>query len=659
MCGILLHLSREVSTPAEQAWFRELSRWNQHRGPDSENLSTEELPLASHDLDGRSVTLHYSAHATVLHLRGDRCVPQPLFSPGRQLELYWNGEVFDSLEIGSHTNDSEVIFSALQDAVCRNEDGSAVVETIRKIGGPFAFALLDKTRGALWFSRDCLGRRSLLWSSPSATKPTFTLSSVGPPSLNADTVDEWEEVPARGIYRLDLHAWASGSEWSDCHVCFPWTLAAADCPSGLAFHRVNRTLPEPGTMVESTVPRADSAQSPASLRELQWPPQFLEEASGLLDVLRQAVAERVQTVPPVTTDSTDGTAWRNWCTGHTAAALNRFLVPTSGPARLAILFSGGVDCLCLAALTHQILPLNEPIDLINVAFENPRTTALKQPFISTDQPARPHMCSPSTQLWAGHSTLPTADKHALEDFDDVEYCRLFDVPDRLTGRHSLAALRAWAPDRDWRFVAVNVPYSDVEKYRTRIVDLMAPAATVMDLSIATAIWFAASGRGHLEPLTKEKDQGRIQLLPYTSTARVLLLGMGADEQLGGYSKHLNRFNQEGWLGLVDEMQDQIDRIATRNLGRDDRIVSDHGKEARYPFLSHHVVRYLSGVPVHHKADLRYPRGVGEKLILRAALYRHLGLPLDVAQRWKKAIQFGARTAKMTSGRDQGTDRVQG
>jgi asparagine synthetase B (glutamine-hydrolysing) len=40
---------------------------------------------------------------------------------------------------------------------------------------------------------------------------------------------------------------------------------------------------------------------------------------------------------------------------------------------LGILFSGGLDCMCLAALTDRHLPAGEPIDLINVAFENPRT----------------------------------------------------------------------------------------------------------------------------------------------------------------------------------------------------------------------------------------------------------------------------------------------
>lgn len=40
--------------------------------------------------------------------------------------------------------------------------------------------------------------------------------------------------------------------------------------------------------------------------------------------------------------------------------------PTTAP--LAILFSGGVDSLILAALVDRYVPLDLPIDLLNVAF---------------------------------------------------------------------------------------------------------------------------------------------------------------------------------------------------------------------------------------------------------------------------------------------------
>ena len=51
---------------------------------------------------------------------------------------------------------------------------------------------------------------------------------------------------------------------------------------------------------------------------------------------------------------------------------------TTNDTRLAILFSGGLDCSVMAWLIHTLLPPNEAIDLINVAFENPRTIAAQK-----------------------------------------------------------------------------------------------------------------------------------------------------------------------------------------------------------------------------------------------------------------------------------------
>lgn len=61
----------------------------------------------------------------------------------------------------------------------------------------------------------------------------------------------------------------------------------------------------------------------------------------------------------------------------------------------------------------------------------------------------------------------------------------------------------------------------------------------------------------------------------------MLTGIGADEQLAGYSRHRVCFKKYGLEGLNKELEVDLDRISSRNLGRDDRIIGDHGKEARY------------------------------------------------------------------------------
>jgi len=101
-----------------------------------------------------------------------------------------------------------------------------------------------------------------------------------------------------------------------------------------------------------------------------------------------------------------------------------------------------------------------------------------------------------------------------------------------------------------------------------------------------------------------------------------------------------------------QLQLELDRIPSRNLGRDDRVISCHGKETRHPFLSLSVVDFVANLPVHLKVDLRLETGLGDKLLLRL-LSQKLGLEL-ASRRKKRAMQFGTHSARMemgTSGRD--------
>ncbi|KAJ2872629.1 hypothetical protein FB639_004323 [Coemansia asiatica] len=307
-----------------------------------------------------------------------------------------------------------------------------------------------------------------------------------------------------------------------------------------------------------------------------WKPYI----DGLQNVLIQSIRQRVESIPIQNNDSS---------------------IP-----RVGILFSGGVDCITIAALLTRILPHTEPIELFNVSFENPRQT-------------KAHGASFSR----------------------------YNVPDRQTGIQGWKELCHVDPSRQWRFVQVDVPYNQVIQYRSHIRQLLVPSDTVMDMSIGMAIWFAARGIGNLVSDTKE--------IPYTGMAKVLLLGMGADEQLGGYSRHRSAWDRGGTEALGLEIRLDVQRIATRNLGRDDRVVSDNGKEARYPFLAASVVDYLSTVPISRKMDMRLPRGIGEKLLLRL-LARRLGLT-QASVLAKRAIQFGARTAKMESSNTKGQDSL--
>lgn len=295
---------------------------------------------------------------------------------------------------------------------------------------------------------------------------------------------------------------------------------------------------------------------------------------------------------------------------------------TGESAKVAVLFSGGLDCTLLARLSHDILPQNEPIDLLNVAFENPRVAAAAK-----------------------------SNQQSLSPVSIYENC-----PDRITGRAAHAELQATCPGRVWRFVAIDIPYTDCLSHRDQVKRLMKPHNTEMDLSIACALYFASRGQGTAttDPLTPPMQDTPL----YTSTSRVLLSGLGADELFAGYGRHGVAFERGGFESLIAEIDLDVSRLGSRNLGRDDRVLSHWGRETRFPFLDEEFVAWVVRAPVWEKCGFGLPSsgtdGLDcEKLALRLVAMR-LGMG-RVAREKKRAIQFGARTAKMETGRSKGTD----
>ncbi|KAL7925151.1 asparagine synthase domain-containing protein [Trichoderma austrokoningii] len=514
-----------------------------------DHLGAVKTPLRQDD----ERSLYLTLTSTVLSLRGDHVARQPLVDEDSGCVLCWNGEAW---KIGGKSvdgNDGEAIMSMLIAASSSSSgDRGSVLDALRSIEGPFAFIFLDKKAKRLYYGRDRLGRRSLLLK----RGEEFLLSSIA----EAPAVG-WAEVEADGCYTIQLSEASSPKDFMP--VRHDWDQSQALVSNIGVF---NASIP-----TAATTPLSSQSLSVEQLR------------GHLTDSLQPRVLD--VPVPPNA---------------------------SSSDARVAVLFSGGLDCTVLARIASDIIPTGQVIDLINVAFENPR-------------------------IAAQNKTLSAAELYEL-------------CPDRMTGRKSFAELLAVCLARPWRFVTVNVPYEETSAHRAELIDLIYPHNTEMDLSIACALYFAARGRG-MGQLASDS-----QAKPYDTTARVLLSGLGADELFGGYVRHATAFTRSGYAGLVDELKLDVSRLGKRNLGRDDRVMSHWSREVRFPYLDERLVKWAIELPAWEKCDFDN-QGPDcdydpEKRVLRL-LAGNLGMH-SVAAEKKRAIQFGARTAKMESGKVKGT-----
>ncbi|NXY76138.1 ASND1 protein, partial [Glareola pratincola] len=628
MCGICCIVTL-CSQHAIRDFFNEdILCHLRRRGPDSSQQLIKTMSDPSYEC-------LFSGH--VLHLRG-LVTPQPLEDANNNIFL-WNGEIFNGVHVGDLENDTEVMFHHL--ALCSSE--ADILSLFSSLRGPWSFIYYQASRHSLWFGRDYFGRRSLLWQFSNEVDSAFCLTSV---SVYSESGNQWKEVPACGIFKIDLKACASTTSLS--LTLFPWKYSCTEIAVEEIFinvlDQVSKDLPNhihlmmnesklylraPVIPLNKTISEASHECRDSNISNITLPVSvetfqgFLAEehkkklVHQFIDVLNEAVKRRVLSL----------FREEDQKTREVPSMSNR-------KAHVAVLFSGGIDSMVIAALADKHVPLEEPIDLLNVAF-----------MIKEQAKQKGNTRKHSNREVQLDLLCP---QESCKDLDAKTGVHLscFDVPDRITGRAGLKELEVINPSRTWNFVEINVTPEELKKMRQQsIKHLIYPLDTVLDDSIGCAIWFASRGEGFIT------NQGRLK--PYKSPAKVVLTGIGADEQLAGYSRHRVCFKKYGLEGLNKELEMELDRISSRNLGRDDRIIGDHGKEARFPFLDEEVVSFLNSLPISEKADLTLPRGVGEKLILRLAA-KEFGLTASTVLP-KRAVQFGSRIAKLESNNEKASD----
>lgn len=425
----------------------------------------------------------FSGH--VLHLRGV-LTAQPMEDERGNVFL-WNGEVYSGIKVEAKENDTQIMFNYLSS--CKNE--SDILSLLSEVQGPWSFIYYQASSHNLWFGRDFFGRRSLLWLFSNLGR-SFCLSSVG--AQTSEVANQWQEVPASGIFRIDLkstsisksvvlklYPWKYISEESVSKECVDsLTEITASLPTfvSVVANEAKLYLKEPVVPLNTMLPQASFDTHCSNISSIPPTSQTLQVflADGnmkgivqqFIDILSIAVKRRVLCIPR-----------------DENLTPSEVLKTCVKKANVAILFSGGIDSMVIAALADRHIPLDEPIDLLNVAFMTKEKTI---PTGFNSKRRKQKNCEiPSEE--SSKNVAPAA--AASPD-------KQFSVPDRITGRAGLKELQATNPARVWNFVEINVSLEELQKFRrTRICHLVQPLDTVLDDSIGCAVWFASRGIGWL------------------------------------------------------------------------------------------------------------------------------------------------------------------
>ncbi|KAK9090903.1 hypothetical protein Sjap_024080 [Stephania japonica] len=486
---------------------------------------------------------------------------------------------------------------------CHDNGKTSVTELLSTIRGPWALIYWQDVSSTLWFGRDAFGRRSLLVHWPSSDDSRFLLSSVSPESQINGITDShteycasnnefWEELSC-GIYSIQFAA-------SELHGCLVGKVRKHEWnnPELKKLIEWKRTSVEPKD--EKVCSGSCLSPSTEGVTDISASLMRIEQnsisvpAQKVLIALRDSVMRRAAVNPIMQNNEVGG--------------------ETSAP--VAVLFSGGLDSMILAALLHRCLD----------------------------------SCSCSN----GRGLNAAVFRDNEIDLLNVSFDGQF-APDRIAAKAGVKELQRIAPSRRWNLVEIDADLLKLTSEIKHVMSLISPSNTYMDLNIGLALWLAAGGDGWLYDETFNTFSVDKQHLKYKSEAKILLVGTGADEQCAGYGRHRTKYKQGGWFQLHEEMRLDMQRIWKRNLGRDDRCISDNGKEARFPFLDEDVIRILLEIPLWEVADLDQTCGIGDKKILREVA-RLLQLE-DVASLPKRAIQFGSRIARESNKKNFGSNRA--
>uniref|UniRef100_A0A336LXQ2 CSON009715 protein n=1 Tax=Culicoides sonorensis TaxID=179676 RepID=A0A336LXQ2_CULSO len=562
MCGIFCQISNQQTAQSHKngETFKQIIELLKRRGPDS---------FQENEIDGISFV------GTVLHHQGTKPTKQPVIN--EKYVLLFNGDLFMNLDLADGRSDTDYLASMINEIQTEHD----LYCLLGSLKGPYSLIYYNRGMEKLYFARDPMGRNSLLIGS---VHGELVISSV----CSYDLAESFMEVPPIGLYcfnintnELSVVTWYDTNSHSFYQQQINLLLEKVKKPVEInQQEKIHLNWLKPIQIVDFNL---NQFKEPFLLNEIHE--EINTACDTFLNLLSKSVEERV-------------TLTRNYCKACSISV-------RCNHCRIGILFSGGLDCSILAKLADIHIPRDQPIDLINVAFEkvkrkpNPRQTNKEKDVIREQVPID------------------------------------WNVPDRLTAHQTFNELKKICPDRQWKLVEVNVTRNELEnELSTRLRNLISPSKNILDESLGAALWFAARGKGFID--TK----------PYDSTCRVLLLGSGADELFAGYSRHRNAYKRaipgQSELSLMEELELDWIRLPNRNLARDDRVISDHSITPRTPYLQEDLIQFIRSMKTNQRCNLQLESGIGDKLFLRICAFK-LGLS-ECSLFKKRALQFGSRVA---------------
>ncbi|KAK4475879.1 hypothetical protein MN116_001126 [Schistosoma mekongi] len=515
-------------------------------------------------------------------------------NPGCDI-LFWSGQIYSSSEITiarKIESENPNVGQVLLDAFSKEKEVAGVVNLINSLIGSFILIFVNIESNRIYFTRDRCGRHSVV-------ARRFTKvpdDSLCIDSISSMVIQTRPSVPEVTLELLERNA----KDWFEIPACgifvskvvcdnenvflsdvnlYPWSEQHLPLCPSSLSVFVNRVLSKHQNHCSRVLPNVYTSIT------------FKEAQHKLLELLLAVVSDSV---------NYDLLFDLNYSFNLFNVAGNNW----SG-SLFGLLFSGGLDSSVIAVILDRFVPKNQSIDLINVGFQRKRSDT---------------SVSSSTCL------------------DSINLISAEEAPDRITALKSYEELCRLSPQRKWNLIKVNVSVSEIQEARIKHVwPLLLPGhTTVLDDSLGLALWFAARGEGVLH--TSSDLEAKC-----ISSVKFLFLGSGIDEQLAGYSRHLTIYKKFGAEALQRELSKEILYISSRNLGRDDRLISAHGRMARLPYLDDRIIEFLAKVPVEFKINPDLPKGQGEKLLLRQVA---LMLNLNYASKQpKRAMQFGSRVAK--------------